>query len=70
MKRKGLLFGVSLLLGASSLIGCAPSSSGYTVPTTSYQKVKTAFNGVEKSFQNRSNKNSLAMPSHRYTEPS
>lgn len=70
MKRKGLLFGVSLLLGASSLIGCAPSSSGYTVPTTSYQKVKTAFNGVEKSFQNRSNKNSLAMPSHSYIEPS
>ncbi len=69
MKRKGLLFGVSLFLGASALAGCTPSSSGYTVPKTDYQKVKTAFNGVEKSFKNRSSKGSLPLPMRRYSEP-
>ena len=31
-----------------SLIGCSPK-----LPTTQYEKVKFAFNGVEKSFKNK-----------------
>ena len=37
-----------LLLSLSALAGC---SGTYKVPTTGFEKVKTAFNGVEKSFK-------------------
>ena len=51
--KKGIFFVLTLLFPA--LVGC-----GYKTPTTSYDKVKTAFNGVEKSFKNISaNKKSL-----------
>ena len=64
MKTKNVLL-LTVLLGlSSSLISCGGSSGGdggntpepYVVPTDSYSKVKTAFNGVEKSFRNVSNK--------------
>lgn len=46
---------VFLLLGATSLVAC----SGASLPTTSYDKVRFAFNGVENSFKNpRINRNS------------
>ena len=52
MKKRAL---VVFTLAISALVGC-----GYKAPTTSYDKVKTAFNGVEKSFKNLSaNKKSL-----------
>ena len=52
---KKSVFFVLLALTISSLTCC-----GYKVPTTNYDKVKTAFSGVEKSFKNIStNKKSL-----------
>lgn len=45
MKKRLLLL---LALSISTLTGCAGS---YKVPVTGYEKVKTAFNGVEKSFK-------------------
>ena len=51
--KKGIFFVLTLLFPA--LVGC-----GYKTPTSSYDKVKTAFNGVEKSFKNISaNKKSI-----------
>lgn len=51
--KKGVFFVLTLLFPA--LVGC-----GYKTPTSSYDKVKTAFNGVEKSFKNISaNKKSI-----------
>ena len=52
MKKHSLFI---IVLALSALTGC-----GYKVPTTDFNKVKTAFNGVEKSFKNISaNKKSL-----------
>lgn len=64
MKTKKVLLLTALLGLSSSLISCGGSSGGdggnapepYVVPTDSYSKVKTAFNGVERSFRNVSNK--------------
>ena len=51
--KKRSLFVIILLF--SSLTGC----NSYKVPTNNYEKVKTAFNGVEKSFKKISSKKSL-----------
>ena len=52
---------IATLVGAFTigLIGCAPK-----LPTTNYEKVKFAFNGVEKSFKNKkaSNKALVVLP--------
>ena len=52
---------IATLVGAFTigLIGCAPK-----LPTTNYEKVKFAFNGVEKSFKNKkaSNKALMVLP--------
>lgn len=52
---------IATLVGAFAigLIGCAPK-----LPTTNYEKVKFAFNGVEKSFKNKkaSNKALVVLP--------
>lgn len=49
-----------LLLGATSLASCG----GGKLPTTNYEKVKFAFNGVESSFRNpKAGKRSLALKS-------
>ena len=52
--KKLSLFAIALLF--SSLTGC----NTYKVPTNDYEKVKTAFNGVEKSFKKIATKKSLA----------
>ena len=52
---------IATLVGAFTigLIGCAPK-----LPTTNYEKVKFAFNGVEKSFKNKkaAKKSAIVMP--------
>ena len=52
---------IATLVGAFTigLIGCAPK-----LPTTNYEKVKFAFNGVEKSFKNKkaTKKSAIVMP--------
>ena len=47
--KKGILFVLALSL--SALVGCG---GNYKVPTSEFEKVKTAFNGVEKSFKKNS----------------
>lgn len=51
MKKLGL---ISTVLAISLLTGCGSSGGGYVPPTTPYEKVKTAFSGVEKSMKNNS----------------
>ena len=53
MKKLGL-FGA--ILAISSLTGCGTNNK-YVPPTTPYEKVKTAFSGVESSFKNVSSNN-------------
>ena len=53
MKKLGL-FGA--ILAISSLTGCGTNNK-YVPPTTPYEKVKTAFSGVESSFRNVSSNN-------------
>ena len=48
--KKGILFVLALSL--SALVGCGGT---YKVPTSEFEKVKTAFNGVEKSFKKIAN---------------
>lgn len=53
MKKLGLF---SAILAISSLTGCGINNK-YVPPTTPYEKVKTAFSGVESSFRNVSRNN-------------
>ena len=54
MKKIGFL---SVILAISFLAGCGSNKSAYVVPSTPYEKVKTAFSGVEKSMKNVSTGN-------------
>ena len=52
MKKIGLIFAISLCF--SFLVGCGGRpSSGTSLPTTKYEKVQYAMNGVEKSLKNQ-----------------
>lgn len=53
---------IATLVGAFTigLIGCAPK-----LPTTNYEKVKLAFNGVEKSFKNKKASNKAMIVVHK-----
>jgi len=52
MKKLGLIFAISLCF--SFLVGCGGrSSSGTSLPTTKYEKVQYAMDGVEKSLKNQ-----------------
>lgn len=50
----------SAILAISSLMGCGTNNK-YVPPTTPYEKVKTAFSGVESSFRNVSTNNAIQL---------
>ena len=54
MKKLGLF---SAILAISLLTGCGTNNNKYVSPKTPYEKVKTAFSGVESSFRNVSTNN-------------